>query len=263
MNVKKFLRHCEHLMVRSNLSHKKLDRLQSADRILVQYFIGLKTYQGGRINKPKVIVYNAASVDGRNTGFEVDMGQYYGLASTWKEDLTLVGSGTILSAPMEDYTETEDDFKPAEIKKDDSRGVMAVVDSGGRVRIWSALRKSGYWKDFIALVSAATPAEYLNYLDKRHISRIKAGTDKVDLRAALVELGQRGFATVRVDAGGVLNSLLLEQELVDEVSVLIHPALAGETGKPFYKSDASVELKLVESKVIENGLVWLRYGVVK
>lgn len=219
--------------------------------------------KGGSINRPKVIVYNAVSVDGRNTGFQVDMGTYYGLASAWKEDLTLVGSGTILSAPMEEYEETEDDFKPVEIKADDTRGAMVVVDSGGKVRIWSALRKSGYWKDFIALVSETTPEEYLDYLDKRHVSWIKAGKNKVDLRAALEELGKRGFETVRVDAGGVLNSLLLEQGLVDEVSVLIHPALAGEKGKPFCRSDSKINLKLLECKQLEADLVWLRYTVSK
>ncbi|MBN2378378.1 dihydrofolate reductase family protein [candidate division WOR-3 bacterium] len=208
-----------------------------------------------------MIVYNAISVDGRNTGFKVDMGAYYGLASNWKEDITLVGSGTILSAPMEPYEETEDDFKPVKIEKDDTRGAMAVVDSVGKVRIWSALRKSGYWKDFIALVSERTPAEYLDYLDKRHVSWIKVGKDKVDLRVALEELDRRGFETVRVDAGGMLNSLLLDQGLADEVCVLIHPALAGESGKPFYASSASVNLKLVECKQLEGNLVWLRYAV--
>ncbi len=208
-------------------------------------------------------MYNAVSVDGRNTGFEVDMGQYYGLASTWKEDITLVGSGTILSAPMEDYTETEEDFKKAEIDPTDTRGTMAVVDSGGKVRIWSSLRKSGYWKDFIALVSETTPEEYLDYLDKRHVSWIKAGKNKVDLRAALEELDKRGFERVRVDAGGVLNSLLLEQGLVNEVSVLIHPALAGEKGKPLYRSDSKINLKLLECKQLEADLVWLRYTVSK
>jgi 2,5-diamino-6-(ribosylamino)-4(3H)-pyrimidinone 5'-phosphate reductase len=191
------------------------------------------------------------------------MGTYYGLASTWKEDLTLVGSGTILTAPMEEHEETEDDFKQVDIDATDTRPAMAVVDSGGKVRIWSALRKSGYWKDFIALVSETTHTEYLDYLDERHVSWIKAGKDKVDLQKALEELGERGFETVRVDAGGILNSLLLEQGLVDEVSVLIHPALAGEAGKPFYKSANPVNLKLMECKQLEADLVWLRYTVVK
>lgn len=231
--------------------------------------------KGGIIKRPKVIVYNAISVNGRNTGFDVDMGVYYGLVGTWKEDVTLVGSGTILAASIQDYEETEEDFKPPAIDPADSRPTMAVVDSGGRVRIWSALRSSGYWKDFIALVSKRTPKEYLEYLDKRHVSWIKTGKDKVDLRKALEQLGKRGFETVRVDAGGVLNSLLVEQGLADEVSVLVHPALAGEvrsggasgeegvTGEPFYKSRVPVKLKLLKSKAVENGLVWLRYSILK
>jgi len=155
------------------------------------------------------------------------MGTYYGLATTWKEDITLVGSETIMTAPMEPYEETEKDFQETKIDPDDSRSTMIIVDSAGKVKIWSALRSSGYWKDFLALVSEKTPKEYLDYLDKRYISWIKSGKEKVNLRAALEILGKRGFQTVRIDAGGVLNGLLLEQGLVDEVSVLIHPALVG------------------------------------
>jgi len=44
--------------------------------------------------RPRVIVHNAVSLDGRLTGFAVNMGRYYSLASIWKEDATLCGSGT-------------------------------------------------------------------------------------------------------------------------------------------------------------------------
>ena len=47
---------------------------------------------------PRVIIHNAVSVDGRIDNFDVDMGLYYELAKTWKEDATLVGSITILKA---------------------------------------------------------------------------------------------------------------------------------------------------------------------
>ncbi len=47
----------------------------------------------------RLIIHNAVSVDGRLTGFDVDLAQYYRLAGTWCEDATLCGSGTILAAP--------------------------------------------------------------------------------------------------------------------------------------------------------------------
>ena len=51
------------------------------------------------------------------------------------------------------------------------------------------------------------------------------------MRAALESLNQQhGVKVLRVDSGGTLNSVLLAAGLVDEVSVLIHPFLAG--GEP-------------------------------
>jgi hypothetical protein len=36
--------------------------------------------------KPKVILYTAMSLDGRTTGFSVDMGLFYSLAQQWGEN---------------------------------------------------------------------------------------------------------------------------------------------------------------------------------
>ena len=65
---------------------------------------------------------------------------------------------------------------------------------------------------------------------------------------------------------GTLNSVLLNYGLVDEVSVLIHPFLAG--GKPdptiFDPLNAGIpalqiSLKRHHSEVLEQGIIWARY----
>jgi 2,5-diamino-6-(ribosylamino)-4(3H)-pyrimidinone 5'-phosphate reductase len=48
--------------------------------------------------RPNVILHNALSLDGRITGFPVDLGLYYQVASSWKEDVTLAGCDTLLAA---------------------------------------------------------------------------------------------------------------------------------------------------------------------
>jgi 2,5-diamino-6-(ribosylamino)-4(3H)-pyrimidinone 5'-phosphate reductase len=50
---------------------------------------------------PRVVVHNEISVDGRMDRLDVDMGRFYRLAATWKEDVTLVGADTILAAMPE------------------------------------------------------------------------------------------------------------------------------------------------------------------
>jgi hypothetical protein len=51
--------------------------------------------------RPKVILYAAISLDGRTTGFPVDMGTFYSLAQEWTEDATLAGCDTLLKAAQD------------------------------------------------------------------------------------------------------------------------------------------------------------------
>lgn len=220
---------------------------------------------------PKVIIHNAVSVDGRIDNFDVDMGLYYELARTWKEDATLVGSNTILKAEEWEKVPDEDEsvFEPPKISPEDKRPLLAVPDAKGMVRIWHYIRNWPYWRHHIALCSKSTPNEYLDYLEKRHIGCIIAGDDHVDLKAALEELNNRyEVKSVRVDSGGILNGVLLRLGLVDEVSVLVHPNLVGgkSPGSIFTADDLTskegvLNLKLVHLEKFKNDIVWMRYEV--
>ncbi len=219
--------------------------------------------------RPRVIVHNMTSIDGRITGFDIDMETYYGLVSTWSEDATLAGSDTILSTMEEIPPETPADMEPVETGPDDARSIMAIIDSGGRVRIWHILKQFGAWKGYVALVSETTPVDYLDYLAERHIDHIVCGPDKVDVSMALEMLNERyGVETVRADSGGTLNGILIERGLVDEVSVLVSPhAVGGEASKTMFDTDeafvegAGMRLELFHFEKLKNGIVWLRYNV--
>ena len=215
---------------------------------------------------PRVIIHNAVSVDGRVDGFAVDQCVYYELASRWKENATLAGCDTMLKGdvPPEDAGA----FEPPPQTAGDTRPLLVVPDSRGRLRSWHALRQSPYWRGMVALCSRSTPEAYLDYLRKRHVEYIVTGDDRVDLRAALEALADRyGVRTVRVDSGGTLNGVLLRAGLVSEVSVLLHPTLVGGTLKPamFFQSpaptgpDATIPLKLTHVEQLKDGVVWLRY----
>jgi 2,5-diamino-6-(ribosylamino)-4(3H)-pyrimidinone 5'-phosphate reductase len=220
---------------------------------------------------PRVILHNAISVDGRIVGFEVNIGLYYELAMRWQEDATLAGSDTIL-APMEEIPAEDDSvFEQPEDDPNDTRPILVIPDSKGRVRIWHYLKQQPYWRKFIALVSESTPKEYLEYLEKRHINYILTGKKKVDLRTALDELNVKyGVKKVRMDSGGTLNGVLLRAGLVDEISVLIHPSLVGgSTEKSIFRapdlisSADVVQLKLTHVEKLSNEIVWVRYNVIK
>jgi 2,5-diamino-6-(ribosylamino)-4(3H)-pyrimidinone 5'-phosphate reductase len=218
--------------------------------------------------RPRVIVHNAVSVDGRVDLFEADVGVYYELASRWGEDATLVGADTLLAATPNDAA--EEPAEPASAAPEpDGRPLLAVVDGRGRVDSWPYLLRAGPWRTGVALCAKATPSGHLASLEALGIERLVAGAERVDLAAALEWLAARhGVRTLRVDSGGTLNGALLRAGLVDEVSVLVHPALVGGTSpRSLYRAgdlrtaDGIVSLSLEAVERLAGDLVWLRYRV--
>jgi 2,5-diamino-6-(ribosylamino)-4(3H)-pyrimidinone 5'-phosphate reductase len=210
------------------------------------------------------------SVDGHVDGFTPDIGQYYDAAAALEADCMLTGSDTILKAIETEGIEPDRDVlqEPPVVDAGDERPLLIIADSRGRINIWQALREAGYWRDVMALVSQSTPAKYIEHLRKSSVPYILAGTDRVDFREALEEMSRRGIKKVRTDSGGTINGLLLRQGLVDEVSVLVHPAIAGASGSGSIfritdpaSGDCIPELQIISSRRLRNGVVWLRYKV--
>ncbi|MGD8793152.1 MAG: dihydrofolate reductase family protein, partial [Anaerolineae bacterium] len=154
---------------------------------------------------------------------------------------------------------------------EDSRTLLVVPDSRGRIHNWPQIRREPWWRDVVVLCSQATPQDYVDGLRQMGVDTIIAGYDHVDLAAALEALNARyGIQTVQVDSGGTLNGVLLRAGLVDEISVLISPTLAGGMSpRSIYRAPdlASAEgilpLRLFHLERLEDDIVWLRYEVVR
>jgi 2,5-diamino-6-(ribosylamino)-4(3H)-pyrimidinone 5'-phosphate reductase len=200
---------------------------------------------------PFVVVHAAVSLDGASTGFEPHIERFYALARTWDEDVTLVGADTILA--QEEALESGPRPGPAR-----QGPLLAVVDGRGRVRAWEALRECGHWCDVLALRAGATPAD----AGDRAVRELVTGGERVDLEAALVALREdEGAGVVRVDSGGALTGALLGRGLVDELSLLVHPCVAGAGERRWHGPSPvpALSLEHLASEVFEGGLVWLRY----
>jgi 2,5-diamino-6-(ribosylamino)-4(3H)-pyrimidinone 5'-phosphate reductase len=129
-------------------------------------------------------------------------------------------------------------------------------------------RKSEFVKDVIVFIAENTPEKYQEYLEERQYDGIVAGENRIDLRKTLEILAENyGAKTVLIDAGTTLNSILLADSLVDEVSLLISPTLVGnESLKVFEKLipiGEGIKLKLIENVTFENNHVLLKYIVLK
>ena len=223
------------------------------------------------MHRPRVTVHNAVSLDGQLTGFPVDLGLYYQTAAQLSHQAVLTTSATLLDAAAREGLDLagEDPDDPIQPPAaDDPRPWLAVVDGRGRMDRLGWLRGQPFWRDVLVLCCAATPAEHLDRLRRHHIEHLVVGAEHVDLAAALRQLADRyGVREVRVDAGGTLNGLLLGAGLVDELSLVVAPQLAG--------TDQAAAVHLVEGLTgadtpqltlaaierLADSHLWLRYTV--
>ena len=219
----------------------------------------------------KLIVHSSVSVNGYVTGFEPDMGAHYDTVLSYHPDGLLVGSNTIVKA-IESVdsipSENQEDFVKPVFSDEDQRPYWLMVDSRGVLRNLHFFRRSGYCKDIILLVSKKTPADYLDFLQKRQYDIICSGCDYVDYKNAFQQLsGRYGMKTIVVDSGGTLVSVLLAQGLVDELSLLVYPVIVEENNtllfKPDFLSVKNIGWSLLSSKQVNNDLVLLRYKKIK
>ena len=227
-----------------------------------------------------VVTHNAASVDGRIDGIEVDLGTFYDLAASFSPDAHLVGSDTLIEGmagaddpaggEAADPPPTDGPTNGADENPDagGTAPLLVVPDSRGRVEDWEAVRAQPYWRGPLVLCSESTPASSLERLDASGVEYRVAGEDHVDYERALDDLEARdGIRTVLVDSGGTLSGHLLRAGLVDEVSVLVHPRVVGGTAaRPFVRGpdpagDFTADCSLRSVEQLEAELVWLRYLV--
>lgn len=248
--------------------------------------------------RPRVIVYDLASVDGRLTvapealllygddRWTAAVGEYEDpyawLHGRFEPQAFLEGSGSFVREadtpeplpPVEgDASSLFEDYLPTEVvDHPDRRGWFVAVDGSGRVRWtikeWPDPNFAGWY--LLILVCEQTPPDYLAFLRREHIPYLVAGSERVDLVAALERMAERlHVETVVSTPGGRLGGALLRAGAVDEVVVDYFPALIGGSATPtlFTAPDLAPEesptpLRLLYYGLREGGQVRVHYEVV-
>ena len=148
-----------------------------------------------------------------------------------------------------------------------SKSYAVSVDTLGKLR-WSGADIDG--DHLICMVSERTPGDYLTMLEKKGISYIVTGANRVDLNQAVSLLGEHfGIRTLLLEGGGHINGAFLEAGLVDEVSILLVPGIDGRHDIPAVFDGVSpsrrvaVPLKLKSVEQRKNGILWIRYETKK
>jgi 2,5-diamino-6-(ribosylamino)-4(3H)-pyrimidinone 5'-phosphate reductase len=201
--------------------------------------------------RPRVVVHVATSLDGATTGFEPDVDRFYRLIGTWEEDATLVGADTILAQ------ERALAAAPRPGAAADAP-LLAVVDARRRVSSWEALRDCGHWRGVVALRADRSDRP------PGAARELVAGRERVDLGAALRMLRRdEGVRTVRVDSGGGLIGALLDAGLVDELSLLVHPVLAGRGERRWHGAGGppGEKVRPIGVESFDDGVTWMRYAL--
>jgi 2,5-diamino-6-(ribosylamino)-4(3H)-pyrimidinone 5'-phosphate reductase len=258
--------------------------------------------QAPRAARPYLVVHTVASVDGRvslgpgRTGFDdvgderwqaiwasgVDLEQsVHDLVERFRPQVLLEGSGSFVKegddlAPLpplplghDDRDLLQDYLPDAVVGRPGHRGWFAVVDGRGRVR--AGMTEFPGWEGWhtLHLVSPAAPHEYLAFLRDRGVPYLVTGGERVDLAAVMAKLSTLlGIERVVCTAGSRLNGALLRAGLVDELSLVLLPALIGGENTPhLFRSPelgpavrpASLELVSVDGE--PSGRVRLHYRV--
>jgi 2,5-diamino-6-(ribosylamino)-4(3H)-pyrimidinone 5'-phosphate reductase len=252
------------------------------------------------MTRPKVVVLNGASVDGRvavspdvlllhgDARWQAIAGEsdvFEWLKFTHKPGATLEGSGSFVREdeepeplpPVEgDPTPLYQDFLPdTVVHRPGHRGWFTAVDGRGRIR-WGVKDGAAFGEAWVgwyalALVGHHTPPEYLAYLRRENIPYLIAGEEHVDLRLTLEKMRSHlGVTCVISTAGGKLNGALLRAGLVDEINIELYPAIIGGFDTPslfdapaLKPDEWPTRLELLSARVQAGGRVWLRYQVVQ
>ena len=145
-------------------------------------------------------------------------------------------------------------------------GYAIGVDTHGTL-LWDDNTTEIFGRPLLMILSERASQEYLDYLKSKHISYITTGRDGIDLVAAMETL-RAVFDVERlaVVGGGHINGSLLDQGLIDEVSMMYGYGIDGREGMAAAFDGRTMERKPVrlafKSVEEQDGIVWMRYQVV-
>ncbi|MFW5978190.1 MAG: 2,5-diamino-6-(ribosylamino)-4(3H)-pyrimidinone 5'-phosphate reductase [Halohasta sp.] len=178
-------------------------------------------------------------------------------------DAVVVGIGTVLA---DDPHLTLEDPERQQQRRDSGRPTnpaRVVVDSRGRTppdgRICDAAAET------YVLISAAAPEDRRRALGEAGAELIVAGEERVDLPAAFDELEAAGIDSLLVEGGGELIFSVIENGLIDRLTVYVGSLVIGGRDAPtLADGEGFVEdfprLSLTDIDRVDDGVV-LSYAV--
>lgn len=155
--------------------------------------------------------------------------------------------------------------RPDHVASKYAKEYAVLIDPEGKLH-WTG--PETYEAATIAILGHGVPDSHLAELAGDGISYIVADGDVIDLAKALETLNEKfGVKRLILEGGAHTNALFLEAGLVDEISLLLFPAIGGRANsQPLFggrKDGLSdlLRLSMLSTEVRQGGVVHLRYKV--
>lgn len=208
------------------------------------------------MDRPYVILNAAMTVDGKISSVEEDseiscekdLDRVHLIRS--EVDGIMVGIGTVLS----------DDPRLTVRRADGENPTRIIVDS--LLRTPSDVRVLDNSARTIIATSEKAEDKDRERIRSQNVEVIATGDKKVDLKSLLRILKREGIERLLLEGGSTLNWGMLDQGLVDEVRIAIHPCIVGGEsaktlvgGRGMKKIEEGVKLRLSEVERVGEDLL--------
>ncbi|MBS9721699.1 RibD family protein [Tianweitania sp. BSSL-BM11] len=155
--------------------------------------------------------------------------------------------------------------RPHHFAKRDAKAYAIALDQSGKLHF----NKPDVGGDHVVvLLGRDVPDSHLAELTADGVSYIVADGDTIDLSAALDVLGRElGIRRLLLEGGASINGSFLAAGLVNEISLLIAPAVDGNPERQAFVDAGpdglagKVKLSLTSCETLDHGVVHLRYAV--
>lgn len=232
------------------------------------------------MNRPYVICHMLTSLDGKIDGAFMSApetgpvaAEYGRLRGAFGCQATMYGTTTMEEvyaegrapelAPCSDICPRKDYAAQSDVDN-----YIVSVDPEG-VLGWASkyIEKKGRPRaHVIEVLTGQVSNEYLNYLRGLDISYIFAGEKELDCALALRKLKELFHIDRLLLAGGaVMNASLLQDGLIDELSILVAPVVDGGDGAALFRRGGilpaclPMAFALKDAARLEGNGLWLRY----
>ena len=223
--------------------------------------------------RPYIICHMMASLDGRidcaMTEQIDDTNHYYEALAQLDCPSTLEGKTTLAMHYAQDgqfkQQKAHEDAGQQFYKAVDAADYAIGVDTRGTL-LWDDDTTELFGRPLLMILSEQASQEYLAYLKSKHISYITTGKGGIDLPSAMETLRTVfGVERLAVVGGGHINGSMLDQGLIDEVSMMYGYGIDGRggmaaafDGRPMDRKPVRLTFKSVDE---QDGIVWMRYQV--